>query len=214
MNMEMQLVSIPRKGPTPNGSLVDLELPCLELILVSPSLEVVFRTHIYTRIYIYLIYRPKIISFHSINAGNPCLNCNYLRLSFVFAIFAYYTFDIKTFLIHSSSSSFFFLNSICTIGAICTSIDCLEVRYEYTNLSSSYFSIEPFSFGGLYGTKSKFGNCDITGDGAMEFFSNRIKVTSKWTASYGTANSSADAEAPQKKKFKTVEDKANFDGRI
>ena len=39
---------------------------------------------------------------------------------------------------------------------------------------------EPFSFGGLYGTKSKYGDMDITGDGAMEFFTNRIKVTSKW----------------------------------
>jgi len=39
---------------------------------------------------------------------------------------------------------------------------------------------EPFSFGGLYGTHSKFGDMDITGDGAMEFFSNRIKVTTKW----------------------------------
>jgi malonate-semialdehyde dehydrogenase (acetylating)/methylmalonate-semialdehyde dehydrogenase len=39
---------------------------------------------------------------------------------------------------------------------------------------------EPFSFGGLYGTKSKYGDMDITGDGGMEFFSNRIKVTSKW----------------------------------
>ena len=39
---------------------------------------------------------------------------------------------------------------------------------------------EPFSFGGLYGTKSKYGDVDITGDGAMEFFSNRIKITSKW----------------------------------
>jgi hypothetical protein len=39
---------------------------------------------------------------------------------------------------------------------------------------------EPFSFGGLYGTKSKFGDMDITGDAAVEFFSNRIKVTSKW----------------------------------
>ena len=47
-----------------------------------------------------------------------------------------------------------------------------------------YFRIpvprEPFSFGGLYGTRSKYGDMDITGDGAMEFFSNRIKVTSKW----------------------------------
>jgi len=39
---------------------------------------------------------------------------------------------------------------------------------------------EPFSFGGLYGTRSKFGDMDITGDAAVEFFSNRIKVTSKW----------------------------------
>mmetsp|Transcript_3939 Transcript_3939/g.6984 ORF Transcript_3939/g.6984 Transcript_3939/m.6984 type:complete len:562 (+) Transcript_3939:310-1995(+) len=39
---------------------------------------------------------------------------------------------------------------------------------------------EPFSFGGLYGTRSKYGDMDITGDGAMEFFSNRVKVTSKW----------------------------------
>jgi malonate-semialdehyde dehydrogenase (acetylating)/methylmalonate-semialdehyde dehydrogenase len=41
---------------------------------------------------------------------------------------------------------------------------------------------EPFSFGGLYGTRSKFGDMDITGDGAIEFFTNRIKITSKWPA--------------------------------
>jgi hypothetical protein len=39
---------------------------------------------------------------------------------------------------------------------------------------------EPFSFGGLYGTKSKYGDMDITGDGAIEFFTNRIKITTKW----------------------------------
>lgn len=39
---------------------------------------------------------------------------------------------------------------------------------------------EPFSFGGLYGTVSKYGDMDITGDGGVEFFSNRIKITSKW----------------------------------
>ena len=41
---------------------------------------------------------------------------------------------------------------------------------------------EPFSFGGLYGTKSKYGTYhgDITGDSAIEFFTNRVKVTSKW----------------------------------
>lgn len=37
---------------------------------------------------------------------------------------------------------------------------------------------EPFSFGGLF--KSKFGDCDITGDGAIEFFTMRQKVTTKW----------------------------------
>lgn len=38
---------------------------------------------------------------------------------------------------------------------------------------------EPFSFGGIHA--SKFGDCDITGDGGMEFFTTRIKVTQKWT---------------------------------
>ncbi|TMW59082.1 hypothetical protein Poli38472_007227 [Pythium oligandrum] len=41
---------------------------------------------------------------------------------------------------------------------------------------------EPFSFGGLYGTKSKYGDMDITGDGAIEFFSQRRKITTKWSA--------------------------------
>jgi len=77
---------------------------------------------------------------------------------------------------------------------------------------------EPFSFGGLYGTKSKYGDCDITGDGAMEFFTNRIKVTSKWTASYGTSNSAAQ-NGHVAKKARTdptthVEDKGNFDGKM
>lgn len=39
---------------------------------------------------------------------------------------------------------------------------------------------EPFSFGGLYGTLSKFGDSDITGDGGLEFFTTRRKVTTKW----------------------------------
>ena len=41
---------------------------------------------------------------------------------------------------------------------------------------------EPFSFGGLYGTQSKYGDMDITGDAAIEFFTNRIKITTKWPA--------------------------------
>ncbi|CAI5727830.1 unnamed protein product [Peronospora destructor] len=40
---------------------------------------------------------------------------------------------------------------------------------------------EPFSFGGMYGTKSKYGDMDITGDGCVEIFSTRRKITSKWT---------------------------------
>lgn len=73
---------------------------------------------------------------------------------------------------------------------------------------------EPFSFGGLYGTRSKFGDMDITGDGAMEFFSNRIKVTSKWpvpnVAEYVTGEAFIDnatgASGPM--------DHANFAGRM
>ena len=89
-----------------------------------------------------------------------------------------------------------------------------------------YVCIEPFSFGGLYGTKSKFGQCDVTGDGAMEFFSNRIKITSKWSATYSSASSSlgvtkrslvtTDTSSDNSKKSKPdgFVDKANFDGRM
>jgi len=56
---------------------------------------------------------------------------------------------------------------------------------------------EPFSFGGLYGTKSKYGDMDITADGAMEFFTSRRKVTTKWSMR-GTLTG----------------DRANFDGRL
>jgi malonate-semialdehyde dehydrogenase (acetylating)/methylmalonate-semialdehyde dehydrogenase len=40
----------------------------------------------------------------------------------------------------------------------------------------------PGGFGGLYSKKSKYGDVDITGDGAIKFFTNRIKITSKWPA--------------------------------
>jgi malonate-semialdehyde dehydrogenase (acetylating)/methylmalonate-semialdehyde dehydrogenase len=76
---------------------------------------------------------------------------------------------------------------------------------------------EPFSFGGLYGTLSKYGNCDITGDGAMEFFTNRIKITSKWTASYGTSGNKKTDDSNPSKKAKhdhSIVDKANFDGKM
>ncbi|CAM9163844.1 unnamed protein product [Choristocarpus tenellus] len=54
---------------------------------------------------------------------------------------------------------------------------------------------EPFSFGGLYGTRSKYGDFDITGDGAMEFFTNRRKITTKWNlpqAEAGAGRSGSD----------------------
>ena len=37
---------------------------------------------------------------------------------------------------------------------------------------------EPFSFGGI--NDSKFGDFDITGAGALDFFTHRRKVTTKW----------------------------------
>ncbi|KAJ3302129.1 hypothetical protein HDV03_005420 [Kappamyces sp. JEL0829] len=37
---------------------------------------------------------------------------------------------------------------------------------------------EPFSFGGI--NDSKFGDFDITGDGGLEFFTQRRKITTKW----------------------------------
>lgn len=37
---------------------------------------------------------------------------------------------------------------------------------------------EPFSFGGI--NASKFGDCDITGDACIEFFTWRRKITTKW----------------------------------
>uniref|UniRef100_A0A7S1CDT3 Aldehyde dehydrogenase domain-containing protein n=1 Tax=Bicosoecida sp. CB-2014 TaxID=1486930 RepID=A0A7S1CDT3_9STRA len=44
---------------------------------------------------------------------------------------------------------------------------------------------EPFSFGGMQGTLSNFGGSDITGDGAMEFFTRRRKITTKWARPAG-----------------------------
>ncbi|KAH9087593.1 hypothetical protein LEN26_019944 [Aphanomyces euteiches] len=44
---------------------------------------------------------------------------------------------------------------------------------------------EPFSFGGMYGTQSKYGDMDITGDGCVEFCTTRRKITAKWSSSEG-----------------------------
>lgn len=66
---------------------------------------------------------------------------------------------------------------------------------------------EPFSFGGLYGTLSKYGDMDITGDSAIEFFSNRIKVTSKWPITQSRKRSSEAVTGEAK-------DHANFAGSM
>jgi methylmalonic acid semialdehyde dehydrogenase len=74
---------------------------------------------------------------------------------------------------------------------------------------------EPFSFGGLYGTRSKFGDCDITGDGAMEFFTNRIKITSKWSTNYGKEiGSEPESKRAKNSSQPAIVDKANFDGKM
>jgi methylmalonic acid semialdehyde dehydrogenase len=65
---------------------------------------------------------------------------------------------------------------------------------------------EPFSFGGLYGTLSKYGDMDITGDGAIEFFSNRIKVTTKWIL--------PNPDTAGRNHHGVVVDKANFAGNM
>jgi len=67
---------------------------------------------------------------------------------------------------------------------------------------------EPFSFGGLYGTLSKYGDFDITGDGAAHFFTNRVKVTSRWPKpSLNLKTNIGDTSY-------TKSDKANFAGQM
>jgi len=50
---------------------------------------------------------------------------------------------------------------------------------------------EPFSFGGM--NMSNFGGSDITGDGGMEFFTQRKKITQKWVPPQGGNLSAVDA---------------------
>jgi hypothetical protein len=70
----------------------------------------------------------------------------------------------------------------------------------------------------LYGTDSKFGDVDITGDGAMEFFTNRIKITSKWSSSYGSIRNVTEENRQKKAENDataiTIADTANFDGKL
>ena len=60
---------------------------------------------------------------------------------------------------------------------------------------------EPFSFGGMYGTLSKFGDYDITGEDALGFFTDRRKVTTRWAA-------------PKRPRLDDAGDVASFAGRM
>ena len=75
---------------------------------------------------------------------------------------------------------------------------------------------EPFSFGGLCGTNSCFGDMDITGTGGMEFFTNRRKVTTRWGAPLAsaavTSNSHPLGDALGQEQDPA--DKANFAGTM
>jgi hypothetical protein len=67
---------------------------------------------------------------------------------------------------------------------------------------------------------------DITGDGAIEFFSNRIKITSKWplkrkadelvssSSSYEQLAETNGSHAPPGARTATVTDQANFAGTM
>ena len=79
---------------------------------------------------------------------------------------------------------------------------------------------EPFAFGGLYGTLSKYGDMDITGEGAVEFFTNRRKITARWPTAgapalmYPTAAGSGAAAAAAAAEGKQDKDVANFNGQM
>lgn len=61
----------------------------------------------------------------------------------------------------------------------------------------------------MYGTKSKYGDMDITGEGAMEFFTRRRKVTTRWPKPSTTASAGAGAGAGA-----GAVDKASFVGHM
>lgn len=79
---------------------------------------------------------------------------------------------------------------------------------------------EPFSFGGRYGTCSKYGDMDITGDGGIEFFTHRIKISSKWppvavpVVNYTTLVAAAPNGATLPAAGNGAVDQANFAGSM
>ena len=70
-------------------------------------------------------------------------------------------------------------------------------------------------FGGLYSTRSKYSDMDITSDGGMEFFTNRIKITSRWPAPEYASWLERDGEGGGDSKGGVGRgvDQANFAGR-
>lgn len=77
---------------------------------------------------------------------------------------------------------------------------------------------EPFSFGGMSGTLSKFGDSDITGDGLLEFVTTRRKITTKWAFPTGNATAGSHAGAglmsSNRAQQGDVADRANFNGHM
>lgn len=73
----------------------------------------------------------------------------------------------------------------------------------------TYFPSHFLFAGGLYGTQSKYGDMDITGDGAVEFFTNRVKVTSKWPLSKPSNGMKRGCE-----EISDSKDSANFAGQM
>ena len=79
---------------------------------------------------------------------------------------------------------------------------------------------EPFAFGGLAGTDSKFGGYnDITSEGAVGFFTDKIKVTTRWPVPVELLGKGESGEGKKRKREKEkekggVEDAANFNGKM
>lgn len=95
--------------------------------------------------------------------------------------------------------------------------------HTYENVTHNSFSISNIliksllGFGGLYGTRSKYGDMDITGDGAIEFFTNRIKITSKWPVPSGVPEYAMGLEQQNEQVpggGNATVDHANFAGRM
>eukprot|EP00968_Pinguiococcus_pyrenoidosus_P018550 scaffold1951_cov258-Pinguiococcus_pyrenoidosus.AAC.19 len=76
---------------------------------------------------------------------------------------------------------------------------------------------EPFSFGGMYGTASKYGDMDITADGALEFFTDRQKITAKFGAPRRALDAAGELAAKRRRidnGHNATVDEANFVGKM